>query len=218
MEDVPVTMLFEIANLVWSFLTNPLVAYLFLVLGVWAVVMAMSIPGTGLPEATAVVSLSLAAIGLTQLPVNLAGLALIALALLLFILEFQLAAHGALLVGGAITFAIGSVLLFRVTEGAAALISWGAVLLVTGLSTVGFGFFIWRGLAAQRLPLAQDVNRVVGQSGVARTDINDEGSVYAGGELWSARADKKIPAGSPVVVVKRDGLWLTVVKSGEPKT
>jgi membrane-bound serine protease (ClpP class) len=169
--------------------------------------MAASIPGTGLPEATAVVSLALAAIGLTQLPVNLAGLAL-----LLFVLEFQLMAHGALLVGGAVAFAIGALLLFRVTEGATALISWGTVLIVVGLSTAGFGVFIWRGLAAQRLPLTQDVNRVVGHNGVARTDVNGEGAVYVDGELWSARADEKIPAGSPVVVVKRDGLWLKVAR------
>ncbi len=210
--------MFEVANLLWSFLTNPLVAYLLLVVGVWAAVLAASIPGTGLPEATAVVSLTLAAIGLTQLPVNLAGLGLIVLALLLFVLEFRLVAHGALLAGGAIAFAVGSVLLFRVTEGATALISWGTVLMVTGLSTAAFGFLIWRGLAAQSLPLAQDVNRVVGQSGVARTDVNAEGSVYVGGELWSARADEKIPAGSPITVVKRDGLWLKVTKAGESKT
>jgi membrane-bound serine protease (ClpP class) len=205
----------ELASLLWSVLTNPFVAFLLLAAGVWALVFAVSIPGTGIPEAGAVICLALAFIGLTQLQVNYSGLLLIALAILLFVLEFRTMAHGALLVAGMVSFAIGAVLLFRVAEGAEALLSWGSVLVVTGLSTAGFAFLVWRGLAVQRLPVSQDPNRVIGHTGVARTDVpaGGEGSVYVDGELWSARADDKIPAGSPVVVVKRDGLWLKVTKS-----
>jgi membrane-bound serine protease (ClpP class) len=203
----------ELASLLWSVLTDPVVAFLLLAAGVWALVFAVSIPGTGIPEAGAIICLALAFIGLTQLQVNYSGLLLIALAILLFVLEFRLMAHGALLVGGMIAFAVGAVLLFRVTEGAEALISWGTVVVVTGLSTAAFAFVVWRGLAVQRLPVAQDPNRVVGHSGVARTDVDSEGSVQVDGELWSARADEKIPAGSAVTVVKRDGLWLKVTKS-----
>jgi len=86
---------------------------------------------------------------------------------------------------------------------------------VTLVSTAGFGFFISKGLAVQRQPAAQDPNRVVGANGVARTDINGQGTVYAAGEDWSASADNKIPAGSSVVVVARDGLRLKVALSGK---
>ncbi|HLE29200.1 MAG TPA: hypothetical protein VI793_13830, partial [Anaerolineales bacterium] len=115
------------ANSLWSLLTDPTVAYLLLVIGVWAVVMAASMPGTGIPEGVAVIALALAAVGLTQLPVNIAGLALIGLAVVLFVLEFRLMAHGALLAGGTIVLGVGSLLLFRIESGAQAALSWVTV-------------------------------------------------------------------------------------------
>jgi membrane-bound serine protease (ClpP class) len=196
-------------------LTTPTVAYILLAAGIWALVFAVSIPGTGFPEATAVICLALAALGLTQLPVNLAGLALIGLSLVLFVLEFRLTAHGALLGAGTLAFAIGSLLLFR-TRGADAALSWFTVLLVTSASTLGFGFLLTKGLAAQRMPPAQDPGRVVGSQGVAHTDVNGQGAVYVAGELWSAQSDTRIPAGSPVVVVRRDGLHLKVTQANKP--
>lgn len=205
----------DVAGTLWLLLTDPTVAYLLLVAGVWAVVLAASIPGTGLPEATAVICLALAAVGLTQLPVNLAGLGLIGLALVLFVLEFRLYAHGAFLIGGMIALGVGSLLLFRVETGAEAALSWVTVAGVTFTSTALFSFFIWKGLAAQRLPKLQDLGRVVGSRGVAQTDVNGQGAVYVAGESWSAQADDKIPAGSPIVVVARDGLHLKVTKTGK---
>jgi len=207
------------ANFLWSLLTDPTVAYLLLVTGVWAVVLAVSAPGTGIPEGVAVIALALAVVGLIggKLPVNLSGLALIGLALALFVLEFRLMAHGALLAGGAIALAIGSLLLFRVESGAQAALSWVTVLLVTLASTALFGFILAKGLAAQRLPPSQDLSRVIGSQGVAQTDVNSAqaGTVYAAGELWSASADDKIPAGTPVVVIARQGLRLKVAKAGK---
>ena len=204
-----------LAESLWALLTDPNAAYLLLIVGAWCVVLAASIPGTGLPEGAAVITLALAAVGLTQLPVNLAGLALIGLAVILFVLEFRLMSHGALLLAGAVTLVVGSLLLFRVEDRTAAALSWVTVAGVTLVSTAGFGFFISKGLAVQRQPAAQDPNRVVGANGVARTDINGQGTVYAAGEDWSASADNKIPAGSSVVVVARDGLRLKVALSGK---
>ena len=204
-----------LAESLWALLTDPNAAYLLLIVGAWCVVLAASIPGTGLPEGAAVITLALAAVGLTQLPVNLAGRALIGLAVILFVLEFRLMSHGALLLAGAVTLVVGSLLLFRVEDRTAAALSWVTVAGVTLVSTAGFGFFISKGLAVQRQPAAQDPNRVVGANGVARTDINGQGTVYAAGEDWSASADNKIPAGSSVVVVARDGLRLKVALSGK---
>jgi len=206
------------AENLWSLLYNPNVAYVLLVAGLWCIVLAVSIPGTGLPEAGAAISLVLAAVSLTQLPVNLAGLGLIGLALVLFVLEFRLTAHGAFLLAGTIALGVGSLLLFRVEGGAESALSWVTVALVTLTSTALFAFIVYRGLAVQKLPPAQDVNRVVGSRGVAQTDVNgaQAGTVYVAGETWSARAEDKIPAGSPIVVVARDGLHLKVAKAGKP--
>jgi membrane-bound serine protease (ClpP class) len=134
---------------------------------------------------------------------------------MLFVLEFRFTAHGAFLAGGTVTLLIGSLLLFR-TEGATEMaLSWVTVLAVTVLTTVPFTFFVYKGLGAQNLPVTQDPNRVVGASGVAHTDINAGGTVYAAGEEWSAYADEKISRGSPVTIVSRQGLKLKVAKIGK---
>src|SRR5262245_5140402 len=144
--------MFETANALWELLTNPVIAYLLLVAGVFASALALSIPGTGLPEGIAFVTLALAAVGLSQLPVSLAGLLLFGLALVLFVLEFRLMAHGALLAGGAVAMLVGSLLLFR-TEGGEAVLSWVLVLGVTVAFTAFFCFLVNRGLAVRHLPV-----------------------------------------------------------------
>jgi membrane-bound serine protease (ClpP class) len=145
------------------------------------------------------------------LPVNLAGILLMGLALLLFVLEFRVTAHGALLGAGALAFAAGSLLLFRTEPGQPLILPVGLVALVTLTSTAGFGVLVAFGLRSQHLPVIQNPDRVVGQQGIAKTYIHEQGgAVYVGGETWSARAEKPIPAGSPVVVKARHGLWLAV--------
>ena len=74
-----------LANSTWQLITNPNIAYLFLVLGLWSAALAITIPGTGLPEAAAVITLSLAAVGLLNLQVQLLGLGLLALSMVFFV-------------------------------------------------------------------------------------------------------------------------------------
>jgi membrane-bound serine protease (ClpP class) len=199
----------------YNLLTSPNISYLLLIAGVWCVIMATSVPGTLLPESGAVICLALAAVGLIRLQASLAGLGLIAVALILFVLEFRFAAHGAFLAGGTIVMIIGSLLLFRTQGTAEMALSWITVLFVTLLSTGAFSFFVYKGLGAQKLPVTQDLNRVVGAQGVAHTDINGQGTVYAAGEEWSAYADETILRGSRVTVTAREGLKLKVTRVGK---
>lgn len=202
-------------DVLWSLLTNPNVTYLLLIAGVWCVVISATVPGIGLPEGGATICLALAAVGLIHLQASLAGLGLIGLALILFILEFRFTAHGGFLVCGAVALIIGSLLLFHTGGTAEMALSWVTVLGVTLLTTVPFAFFLYKGLGAQRLPAVQNPDTVVGRSGVAHTDINGGGAVYAGGEEWSAYADEKIPRGASVTVVAREGLRLKVARAGQ---
>jgi len=209
----------SLSTLIWDLLTNPTVAYLLLIVGLWAVVFSITVPGAGLPEATAVICLALAIIGLTHWPINLAGLGLLALAFVLFIIEFQVMSHGALLFAGTISLIIGSLLLFRPAPGAATAVSWVTILLVSLSTSSGFGFLIYKGLAAQSLPRVHDSGRLIGAVGVARTDIvKGEGAVYVGGELWSATASEAITAGTTVKVIGREGLRLKVIAQSEDQT
>jgi membrane-bound serine protease (ClpP class) len=204
------------AQYLWLLLTNPNIAFLLLVVGLWSVVFAVSLPGTGLPEAAAAVCLALAALGLFRLPVNLAGLLLLGLALALFILEFQAQAHGMLLLAGGVAMALGALFLFRDDAPSPAQVSWVTIVAAPLVSTAFFGYLIRKGLAAQRAPAFQDLRRLIGASGVARTAIGREGTVYVAGEEWSATAAEPIPAGAAVTVVERRGLTLVVQAQPQP--
>jgi membrane-bound serine protease (ClpP class) len=199
-----------LADSAWQLITNPNIAFLFLILGLWSAVLAVAIPGTGLPEAAAVICLSLAAVGLLNLPVSLLGLALIALSMVMFVAEVRFPSHGALLVTGAIIMGLGGLLLFPNTDRSSAHLSWVTIVAAPVLSTGLFGLLISLGLAAQRRPVLQDLRRLIGARGVTRTEVGRQGTVYVAGENWSATAETKIPPDTDVVVLERLGLRLKI--------
>lgn len=199
-----------LADLAWQLITNPNIAFLFLILGLWSAVLAVAVPGTGLAEAAAVICLSLAAIGLLNLPVSLVGLGLIALSMVLFVAEARFPSHGALLLSGAIIMGLGGLLLFPGTDRSSARLSWVTIIAAPLLSTSVFGFLISMGLAAQGRPMLQDLRRLIGAHGVTRTEVGRQGTVYVAGEEWSATAETKIPPDTDVVVLDRSGLRLKV--------
>jgi membrane-bound serine protease (ClpP class) len=201
----------DLATVVYQLLTNPNIAFLLLVLGLWSAVFAIFVPGTGLPEASAVICLALAAVGLVGLDVNLLGLLLIALAMALAVVELKAQTHGVLLLTGAFVMGLGALLLFRVGGPVpAARISWLTVIGVPVITSALFGLLITKALAAQRAPALQDLRRLVGARGVTRTPVLRDGTVYVGGEEWSATAEAPIPPNTDVVVTERDGLTLKV--------
>jgi len=200
----------ELVNSFFHLLTNPNVAYIFLILGLWSVVMSIVVPGTGLHEAAALVSLGLAAAGLLILPFSWVGLGFIVLSMVLILAEVHFPSHGALLLIGTILMGLGGVLLFPAAAGSAAGLSWITILGAPLISTVVFGFLISLGLAAQRRPVLQDLRKLIGAHGVTRTEVSREGTVYVAGEDWSATAETKIPPDTDVVVLDRLGLRLKI--------
>jgi membrane-bound serine protease (ClpP class) len=200
----------ELVNSFFQLLANPNVAYIFLILGLWSVVMSIVVPGTGLHEAAAVVSLSLAAVGLLILPFSWVGLGFIVLSMVLIVAEVHFPSHGALLLIGTILMGLGGVLLFPAGTGSAAGLSWITVIGAPLISAIVFGFLISLGLAAQARPVLQDLRRLIGASGVTRTEVSREGTVYVAGENWSATAETKIPPDTDVVVLERSGLRLKI--------
>ena len=107
---------------------------------------------------------------------------------------------------------IGSVFMFKSQTSVTAINPYFAML-VSIISVVLMWFIGIKSIEALRLRPSQDLSRLVEQTGEARTDILNEGTVYVGGEEWSARSEKRIPAGNLVKVVGREGLVLLVVKS-----
>jgi membrane-bound serine protease (ClpP class) len=203
----------NIADSLWQLLTNPNIVYLLLIAGVWSVALALTTPGTGLPESSAVVFLVLALLGLTRLPVNLFGLVLIFLSLILYVMELKWPSHGAFLLAGLLTLGGGSVFLFREQEGSARLSL--VLVAVTLFGTAGFfAVVLSKAIEIRRLPPIQNPDAVLGRLGEARTDILKEGTVQVGSELWSAQADELIPVGTKVQIIQRLGLRLKVIRAG----
>lgn len=203
----------DIAQALWQLLINPNVAYLLLIIGLWSAVTAFLMPGTGLPEAIAALALVLSVTGLAQLPVNFIGAVLIALSFVLFVLELKIASHGALTVGGIISFALGSVFLVRPTESQP-----GVDLAVVGLTTAAtvafFVFAVSAAVKAHKLPAVSNLqNRLVGANGIVKESVSPVGTVQVKSELWTAVADEPLAAGEHVVVKKIEGLRLRVARS-----
>jgi membrane-bound serine protease (ClpP class) len=183
--------------------------YLCLVAGLWLAAWAVVTPGTGLLEGLAIAMLALSGLGLMVVPFNAWAFGLIGAGMVLFILSVWRKWTGVWLGLSALALSLGSVFLFRPTGDAAAVNPLLAV--VVSLLTVGFFWLsLSKALEAYRINPAHDLEALKGMIGEVRTAIDPVGSVYVGGELWSATAEASIAAGTQVRVSGREGLTLVV--------
>ncbi len=194
----------------------PNVVYLLLVAGFWLAALAIVSPGTGLLEIGAVAVLILAGVGTLRVPLDLWALGVIGLGAVLFIGALRWRRTALWLVLSAVLLSAGSAFLLGMEGGRTAVHPFLAV--AVSLLTIGFFWLaVRRGILAQRAKPAHDPDRVLGQVGDVRTALEPVGSVYVGGELWSARSDNALPVGVPVRVRGREGLVLIVDPvPGEP--
>ncbi len=202
-------------------LIDPNIAYLLFTVGVWALIAEFYHPGALVPGLTGVICLVLAFVAFENLPMNWAGVALLALAMALFVADVKAPSHGALTVGGVVCFVLGSLLLFSpVSPEAPALPQVQVSLpLIAGMATLLAAFFLFAvqaGIRAQRLPPTLPPLPDAGARGFARSALRPGGpvgSVQIASESWTAVADRdEIAPGEPVEVVGADGLRLRVRK------
>lgn len=200
----------DIAQGLFAFLANPNVAYVFLVVGLIAMVLALTVPGTGVAEVGAGLCLILAIIGLAQLPVNIAGILLIVAGVGMFIIDTHLQSS-LLALGGAIALGIGSLFLFRLPT---VTVSWWLVALMTAGTGLLFGFGLSRAMRVMHLPPRLDHAELIGSAGVVRSPLSAEnkftGTAQVGSELWTVQSDQPLSEGSEVVVEEMEGVTLKV--------
>ena len=186
----------------FSLLANPNIAYLLMALGALGLYVEITHPGGILPGAVGAVFLLLALYSMSILPVNWAGIALIFVALVLFLLEVKVVSYGLLTIGGLISFVLGSLMLF---EGPipALRVHLGVILPTALLLTALAAFLLSRVLRLHRTRPVTGREGLVGEAGKAITDLEPLGKVLVHGEYWDARsAESDIPAGSVVRVVQ----------------
>lgn len=195
----------------------PNLLYLSLVAGLWLSALAVLTPGTGVYELLAVGTLALAGLGATVVPPNPWALIPLALGVAFYLISLRRRHEAIWLALTALAFSVGSAFMFRSQSSGPAVNPWLA-LVTTALTVAYFWVVVRQTLASQTARPTIDPGRVLGQVGDVRTAITqtEMGSVYVGGELWTARARSGIPAGSSVRVVDREGLILIVEQEEAP--
>lgn len=196
--------------------TDPNIVFILLSLGVLAIQVELTHPGTWVPGFIGVTCISLAIYGLGVLPVNYFGLVFILTAFVLFVLEIKAPTHGALTAAGVASFIVGALVLFN--SPGVPQFERVSVPLVIGVG-VGFGLLFGAILAfalrAQRLPIQMGTETLLDKTGIARSNVGHSGQVQVGAELWTAEATEdtqEIRKGDRVRVVEVQGVRLRVRK------
>ncbi|MFH1185308.1 MAG: NfeD family protein [Chloroflexota bacterium] len=192
-----------------EFLLNPSIAYLILVSAMLFTLVAIMTPGTGIAEILAVFALLLAGYAVYHLSFNWWALALLVLSAIPFLYSVRGPRRGLWLALSILGLTLGSIFFFPAGQG---LVSVNFPLAI--VTTLAYSAFLW--ISARKvleISGAQPVHELaglIGQRGEAKTAIGEEGAVQVAGELWSARSEVSLPAGSTVKVVRRDGFVLIV--------
>jgi len=197
-------------------ISNPNIAYILMLIGMAGLYFELSNPGAIFPGVIGGIALILAFYAFQTLSVNYAGVLLIILGAILFLLEIKVTSYGLLSVGGVICLTLGSIMLFN--TGAPGLrISWSvlipAVLVISG-------FFMTVAFLAMRAHMAKPrtgYQGLIGEIAVAKESLAPDGKVFVHGELWNATSEDIVPVGSKVEVIEVENLWLKVRKIGDTK-
>lgn len=201
----------------WKFrlltiLSDPNIAYIFFLLGLYGLIFELYNPGAVLPGVVGVISIILAFYSLHTLPVNYAGVALIVFGVILFLLELKITSYGLLTAGGIISLLLGSVMLIN-SESSLEFVSlsWTVIIPAVLCTAAFFLFAIGMGIRAQRKTPVTGMEGIIGETGESVTPLAPVGQVKVHGEIWSAESDGPvIEGGARVVVVRIAGLRLTV--------
>lgn len=190
-------------------ITNPTVAYLLMLIGIYGLLFEGYSPGAVVPGVVGAICLLLALFAFQVLPVNYAGLGLIALGIALMVAEAFAPSFGALGLGGVAAFVVGSIILMDTdTIGfELPLTVIGTVSALGGLMTLAL---IWFAVSSKRRPIVSGGEGLVGQTAVALDDFDDRGLVHVAGENWTAETIRPVANGQRVRVIAREGLVLKV--------
>jgi membrane-bound serine protease (ClpP class) len=208
--EIPMTLSEQLFQLFW----RPEVMMLLMLVAMYGIIAEISHPGAIFPGVAGALALILLLYMSATLPLNIAGLALIILAVTLFIIDIYAPTHGVLTVGGIIAFFLGTLMLFnREPSGYHLPMTW--VFAATFVTAAFFIFFISKGIRAQFLPVRAGSETMIGKTVPAQSRIDTSGGrVFIEGENWNAVSESPVEAGQNVVVTGIEGLTLKV----KPKT
>ncbi|WP_049772118.1 NfeD family protein [Shewanella sediminis] len=190
-----------------STITNPNIAYILMLLGIYGILLEFYSPGIGVAGITGAICLVIALYAFQLLPINYAGLALLLLGIGLLITEAMMPSFGIFGVGGIIAFTTGSIFLID-TKQTQFQISIPVIAAVTTFSVLFFLFilsFLWR---SRKNSIVSGQEAIIGAEAVVLDDFDKLGYVLLGGERWAAKTDTPLCKGQGVTVVSINELTL----------
>ena len=204
----------SVSEHVFQKLWRPEVMFILMLIAIYGIIGELTTPGAILPGVVGAIALVLALYLAAVLPVNVTGLALIALALLLFVFDVYATTHGVLTVGGIIAFLIGSLMLFNRGDPLFRL-SLNYIIPATLVTAAFFVFIIGKGLRAQLLPVKVGAETLIGKTVTALTPIDSRGGrVFVEGEYWNAVSDAPIEKDEVAEIAAVQGLTVKLKNKG----
>jgi membrane-bound serine protease (ClpP class) len=189
--------------------TNPNVAFILMLIGVYGLILEFFNPGAVAPGLVGAISLLVALYALAFLPISYAGAALVLFGVALMVAEAHIGAFGALGVGGIAAFVIGALMMFPAQVPGFALS--GGVIVGAAIGSAALLLLVLAALLRSRKrPVVTGSEALIGAEGETVSWQDSEGRVRVKGEIWLARSDAPVAAGDRVKVINRDGLVLRV--------
>ncbi len=204
----------ELREKILRTIADPNIAYILMMLGFVGLYFELSSPGAIFPGIVGAVSLILAFFAFQTLPVNYAGILLILLGLVLFVLELKVVSFGMLTVGGISCLVLGSLFLFKGDDMGLIRVSWGVLLATVAVVTLFFTVVVGLVVRAMLRKPVTGSSGLMGELGqVTRTAASGEFKIFVHGETWDADGPEDLAVGDKVEVTEVTGLRLRVRKA-----
>ena len=188
-----------------AMITDPNIAYILMLMGIYGLIYELANPGFFLPGVAGAICILLALYTFHVLPINYAGLALIALGISFMVAEAFVPSIGALGIGGVVAFVVGSIILMDEESMRISL----SLILVTAVCSAGFFLWLIRRLyTVSRRKVLTGSEEMIGSIGEAMEDFSGEGRIWIHGESWRATVPSEVKKGQKVKVVSQEGLLL----------
>jgi len=190
-------------------LSDPNIAYLLMTIGTIGILAELYNPGAILPGIVGAISLILAFYSLQSLPISYAGVLLLLLGIVFFILEATVTSYGLLAIGGVVSMTFGSLMLIK-SDAEFFQISWAVIVPVIGATALVSLVIVGMGIRAMRRSPLTGGEGMIGAIGIAKTALRPNGQLAIHGELWDAVSDSPVEPGTSARVLRVEGLTLYV--------
>jgi len=204
----------NLAEILLSFIMRPEVMLILTMIAIYGIIGEVTNPGAIVPGVAGVIALILVLYASAAMPINIAGFALIGLAIVLFVAEAFTPAFGILIAGGAVSFFLGALMLFQDLPESMEL-SWAWLVPATILTTLFFVWIVTEGVRVQFTKNVTGKESMIGkQAEVVDSIESGHGRVFINGEYWTAISDEEIPEGSYCEIEEVSGLKVKVKRTG----